>query len=90
MSNPIVRAAIVSTVLALGAFAIGCGGARSFVIMPSTSAGAAVQEARVSVNGQFVGSGSVEVRRERSMVVTVDASPQYEPAQVQVTQPRSS
>lgn len=87
MTRVSLRLPLFLVVLALGAASVGCG-SRPFVIMPSTTAGAVVQEARVSVNGQFVGSGSVEVRRERSMVVSVDAAPQYEPAQVQV-EPRA-
>lgn len=86
MSNASLRLSLALGSLVIGLLAIGCGGRRPFVIMPTSTAGAVVQEARVSVNGQFVGSGSVEVRRERAMVVTVDASPQYEPAQVQVDQ----
>ncbi|MBX7196506.1 MAG: hypothetical protein K1X94_30915 [Sandaracinaceae bacterium] len=80
------RLTLLSLTLAAAALSVGCGGRRLLTVMPSTTAGAVVQEARVSVNGQFVGSGSVEVPRERTMVVTVDASPQYEPAQVQVDQ----
>ena len=67
----------------LAAYSVGCG--RSLlVIMPTAPTGAVLNEARVSVNGQFVGSGSVEVARQRAMVVHVDATPQYEPAQVSV------
>ncbi len=86
MPNTCHRALLSVVVLSLAVLG-GCGGRRLFTIMPSTTAGAVVQEARVSVNGQFVGSGAVEVPRDRAgMVVTVDASPQYEPAQVQVDQ----
>lgn len=86
MRSQLSRLAPLAVIGVAALLAVGCGGRRLLTVMPSTTAGAVVQEARVSVNGQFVGSGSVEVPRERTMVVTVDAAPQYEPAQVQVDQ----